>query len=210
MKLYHFRHSPNSRRVRMLLAEKQVQVELHDVDITSGEQFSDEFKAISPRCTIPVLVTDDGTVIGETLAIMHTIEDLHPSPALFGADPIQRGVTMMWEHRAELDGFCSAEDLIRNSMPVLAGRAKPGPDASAQIPALAERGRERLLRFYGEVDAELARREFLAGDSFSVADITLLSVIDLAAALGGLPRPEELAHLGRWYAAVSSRPSATA
>ena len=208
MKLYDFVHSPNCRRVRMVLAEKQVAVEHETIDLMQGQHFSDAFKAVNPRSIIPVLETDDGTRIMETEAIMQTIEAMHPEPALYGTDPVEKGTIMMWEHRVEWEGFGAAEDLIRNSHQMMVGRALPGPDGCEQIPALAERGRERLLGFYREIDAELAGREYVAGDRFSVADITLLATIDLAAALGGLERPEELKHLGSWYARVSARPSA--
>ena len=209
MKLHDFAHSPNCRRVCMFLAEKGIEVPRQSVDLMQGEQLSDAYAAINPRCELPALETEDG-VIGESVAIMAFFEAQQPEPALFGTSPSERGQVMMWEHRAEKDGFGSLEDFIRNGFEAMAGRAMTGRESVEQIPALSERGKAQLMRFFAEADAELAKHEHLAGEAFSVADITLLSVVDFAAGFAKIELPEEHANLRRWHQRVSARPSASA
>ena len=115
----------------------------------------------------------------------------------------------MWNRRMELNGFTAAGEAFRNAVPAFADRALPGTDPVAQIPDLAQRGRERLPRFYASLDELLADREHIAGDSYSIADITALVAIDFAGWVKIAPDPA-LANLAEWYGRVSSRRSASA
>lgn len=209
MKLYEMKGPPSPRRVRIFLAEKGVEVETVEVNIREGAHFSKEMMAKNPRCTIPFLELDDGTVISEVNAICRYFEDIYPDPPLFGTTPEERAVVNSWEHIIELDGFGSVAEALRNSAERLKDRALTGPANVAQIPELAARGLERIDRFFVDLDKQLDGREFVAGARFSVADITAFVVVDFAKMVKKSP-PDSLSNLHRWYKAVAARPSAEA
>jgi len=207
MKLYQSNASPNSRRVRIFLAEKGISMPLVPVDLGAREQLSDAYAAINPRRVVPTLVLDDGTAISEVPAILRYLEEVHPEPPLFGTTPKGRALTAMWERRVELEGFASVMEAVRNAVPALKNRAIAGPHDYAQIPALVERSRARVRNFYADFDARLADVRFVAGDQFSVADITAVVTVDFATRAAGLPMANEHEAMKRWYDAVSARPS---
>ena len=209
MRLYHSTGSPNSRRVRIFLAEKDLQVPLVAIDLGKGEQHSEAYRAINPRRVVPTLVLDDGTAIGEVPAIMRYLDEAFPEMSLFGATPRERALTVMWERRAELEGFAAVMEGVRNKAERLKGRAIAGPHDYEQIPALVERSVLRVKDFFADLNERLAQVPFVAGERYSAADITALVTVDFAKALD-LSVPEDHAALERWYATVSLRPSATA
>jgi glutathione S-transferase len=209
MKLYDFKAAPNPRRVRIFLAEKGIEVETEQVDLRELQQFSDAFKKVNPRSAVPALQLDDGTVITEALAICRYFEELNPEPALFGRDPVERARVAQWEQRTLNDGIGAVGEALRNGSKFFADRAIAGPNKIAQIPALVERGKQRAVYFWEELDGLLADREFVAGDVYTVADINALVMTDFAAWIK-LEVPEGLKNLKRWHAAVSARPSAQA
>src|SRR5436190_17965567 len=209
MKFYYCATSPSPRRVRIFLAEKSVSIPTVQVDLRNGEQFTDAFRAINPDCTVPALQLDDGTVIGDAIAICRYLEELHADPPLIGRTPQERAVVTALNRQIERDGFFAAMDALRNTAAGLKSRALPGPHDYEQIPELAERGRKRLERFFRDMDARLSGRAFVAGDRYTIADISALIVVDFAGRLK-LPVPDDCADLRRWYAAVSARPSAKA
>jgi glutathione S-transferase len=176
------------------------------VEVRNGEQFSEAFRAINPDCTVPALMLDDGTVIADAVAICGYLEELHPEPPLIGATPLERALVTALNRQIERDGFFAAMDAFRNTAKGLKGRALPGPHDYEQIPELAARGRVRLEHFVRAMDARLADREFLAGSRFTIADISTLVLVDLAAR-AKLSIPDECTHLRRWHAAVAARPS---
>jgi glutathione S-transferase len=208
LKLYHSTSSPNSRRVRMFLAEKGLTVPLVSVDLAKGEQQSDVYRAINPRRVVPTLVLEDSTAIGEVLAIWRYLEEAYPTPPLLGSTPKDKALVTMWERRAELEGFAAVMEGVRNASERLEGRAIAGPYDYDQIPALVERSRLRVKNFYADLDARLAALPFVAGDHFSAADITGLVTVDFATKGMALPVPDERKALRRWVEKVSSRPSA--
>jgi glutathione S-transferase len=210
MKLYHSSGSPNSRRIRILIAEKGLDVELVPVDLGTREQFSDAYRAINPRAVVPTLVLEDGTAIGEVPAIMRYLDEAYPEVPLLGATPKEKAVIAMWERRVELDGFAAVMEGVRNAAAGLKGRAISGPHGYEQIPALVERSQQRVADFYNDLDARLQVVAFVAGDHFSAADITALVTIDFATRAFAMPVPEGATALRRWYEAISTRPSATA
>ena len=209
MKLYDCKAAPNPRRVRIFLAEKGITVPSVQVDLRAGEQFTPAFRAINPECTVPVLEFDDGRRITEVVAICLYFEAERPDPPLLGVGAQDRAIVAAWEHRMEREGLSAVADAFRNSTPGLKGRALPGPSDYEQIPALAERGRARIAKLYEMLNTELADREFLAGDRYSIADITALVTVDFAGWIK-VPIPEEHIHLRRWHRGVAARPSATA
>ena len=210
LKLYHAPASPNSRRVRMFLAEKGISVPLVSIDLAAGEQHGDAYRAINPRRVVPTLVLEDGTAIGEVPAICRYIEEVHSTPPLLGETPKEKALVAMWERRAEQEGFAAVMETIRNSAPGLKGRAIAGPHDYEQIPALAERGKLRVKNFFADFDDRLGETPFVAGQRFSVADITALVTVDFAAKAINFPVPDEHRSLRRWYDATARRPSMAA
>jgi glutathione S-transferase len=209
LRLYHSTASPNSRRVRIFLAEKGLVVPLIAVDLGKGEQHSEAYRAINPRRLVPTLVLDDGTAIGEVPAIMRYLDEAFPKNPLLGTTPIERGLIAMWERRAELEGFAAVMEGVRNKAPGLKGRAIAGPHDYEQIPALVERSVRRVQDFFADLDARLAQVPYVAGERYSAADITALVTTDFAKALQLSVHQDQVA-LKRWYEHVSTRPSAGA
>jgi glutathione S-transferase len=209
MKFYDCSTAPSPRRVRIFAAEKGIALPIVQVDLRNGEQFSDAFRAINPDCTVPALQLDDGTVIADAVAICGYLEELHPDPPLIGTTPQERAVVTALNRQIERDGFFAAMDALRNATKGLKGRALPGPHGYEQIPELAERGRARIGHFFRDMDARLAGKSFVAGDRFTIADISTMVLIDLAG-WSKLTIPDECATLRRWYDAVAARPSAKA
>jgi glutathione S-transferase len=115
----------------------------------------------------------------------------------------------MWNAKVEQQGLLAMADAFRNSAKGLSGKALPGPDAYPQIPELAERGRQRVAQFIRRLDGRLGETPFLAGDNFSIADISALVFVDFAAWIK-ITLPADATQLLRWYRDVSARPSAAA
>ena len=209
LKLYHTTNSPNSRRVRIFLAEKGLELTLIPVDLGAGEQHSEAYRGINPRRVVPALMLEDDTTIGEVPAIMRYLDEAFPETPLLGAAPRDKGVVAMWERRAELEGFAAVMEGVRNKSARLKGRAIAGPHGYEQIPALVDRSALRVKDFLADLNERLEQVPFVAGEQFSAADITALVTIDFAKALD-ISIPEGHRALTRWYATVSTRPSASA
>ncbi len=206
MKLYDATAAPNPRRVRVFLAEKGIEVPLVQVDMGKGEHKRPEFLKKHPSGKIPVLELDDGTCIGESVAICRYFEAIQPEPNLFGRMPVELGVIEMHNRILELELLSQVGSAWVNG-PVV---AKMAPGRFTQIPEAKAQAEAAVTRFYARLDRELGTREYMAGDRYTIADITGLCVIDFAATLVGLPPDAGLVNLGRWRAAVSARPSARA
>jgi len=209
MRLYDFKMAPNPRRVRIFLAEKGIEIEMVQVDIPSGENLSEDFKAINPRSLLPTLVLDDGTVIDESIAICRYFEDLQPEPALMGSDAKSRAVIESVQRHMEWDGLLSVAEAFRNSNPTFENRGISGSEGVPTIPALVDRGRASTERFFADLNDTLGQSEYVAGDAYSIADITAFCVVDFAKWIQ-IRAGDEHPHLRRWYADVSARPSAAA
>ena len=209
MRLFDFERAPNPRRVRIFLAEKNIDIPKVPVDLFGLEQLSPEFLAINPGGTVPVLETDDGTYIAESIAICRYLESLYPEPPLFGADARSGALILMWNGICESEGFSAIAEILRNLSPGFRHRVFPGPIDIEQIPALVERGRLRARQFFDRVESQLSTYKHLAGDDYSVADITLLTLVDFARWVdldATIDRPA----LAAWYRKISTRPSVTA
>lgn len=209
MRIYDWHIAPNPRRLRIFLAEKGLPVEYVEVgqkDRTLAPWYIEKY----PHALVPMLELDDGTCIGEVRAIAGYFEEIHPEPRLMGRDAKERAIVAMWEQRAYEEGLLAAGELLRNNHPGFADRALPGSaEPVPQIAALCERGRARLRRFFHKFDAQLGGDEFLAGPRWTIADATLLCVVDFAKRLDA-GFPPEHCNLARWYDTVSARPSARA
>jgi glutathione S-transferase len=210
LKLYESTGSPNSRRVRIFLAEKGICVSRVPVDLGAKEQFSEAYARINPRRVVPTLVLADGTAIGEVPAILRYLEETYPNAPLLGTSPKDKALVTMWERRMELEGFAAVMETVRNAVAGLKGRAIAGAHDYEQIPALVERGGRRVADFYADLETRLSEVPFVAGDRFSVADITAMVAIDFATKALSRPIPEGHGASRRWYEGVAARPSANA
>ena len=203
MKLYTYPGAPNPRRVHIYLAEKGLSVPFERVDIMKRQNRTPEFLArVNPLGGLPVLELDDGTHLAESVAICRYFEAMHPEPPLFGHTPKEQGVVEMWNRRIEL-GFMVPLGLVW-----IHGSPLTKAVMKEQIPAVAEQNRAVVERHLAFLDGELATRDFLAGDAFTMADILALTTLDFATQLNGFAIAPEQQHLARWHERVSARPSA--
>ena len=207
MKFYDCATAPSPRRVRIFLAEKGITVPTVQVNLREGEHLTAAFRKLNPDCTVPVLELDNGAVINDAIAMCVYFEETQPEPPLIGATAQEKAITIAWNRRVERDGFYAVMEAFRNSTPGLKGRALPGPDDYEQIPALAERGRTRVRRFFETLNSRLGESPFVAGPRYSLADITAQVTIEFAKRAKLTP-PESCTHLIGWFATVSARPSA--
>ena len=206
MKLYDFTPAPNPRRVRIFLAEKGIEVPMVQVNIREMEQFGEDFRKVNPFSVVPVLELDDGTCIGESGAICRYFEETQPEPPLMGIDAKDKAIVEMWNRRAELMGIGAMGDVARNALAMFEDRALPGTRGVPQIPALVERGRKAVERFFRHLDAQLADNAFLAGPRFTIADITAWIATFLRGRVE-IALPDDCVNLKRWFEAIEARPS---
>lgn len=203
MKLYDGGRAPNPRRVTVFLAEKGIEVEKVPVDMGQLGHKSEEVTRLNPLQRLPVLVLDDGTAISESVAICRYFEELHPEPPLMGTDARDKAIVEMWNRRLELIFLGAVANAFRHTHPAMQEWEKP------QLAEWGEINRPKALAFLELLDKELADREFIAGDRFTIADITGMIGFEFMKP-ARIERPEHLANVMRWYQAVSSRPSAKA
>lgn len=203
MKLYNGRFAPNARRVRIFLAEKGLSMPMVDVDLAQMEQRSRAYSAVNPFQRVPALELDDGTVIAESIAICRYLEELHPEPPLFGVGALQRATVEMWQRRLELSLLFPIAQAFRHSHPAMKEMETP------QIAPWSEACKTHAAEAMAVVDEALVDRPFIAGDQFTVADITGLVALDFAKP-ARIAIPERFAHLRRWRDALAARPSAGA
>ncbi len=202
MKLYNLPPAPNPRRVRIFLAEKGVEVPSVALDITKNEHRTPEFLALNPLAALPVLELDDGTVITESIAICRYFEELHPQPPMFGRSALERAQVEMWTRRVELGLMRAITDHFVHGNDFWKGRRE-------QVPEYAALARTRALASMKWLDGELAERAFIAGSDYTVADITAQCAL-LLGKNTGIAIPLERQSLTRWWASVTSRPTARA
>lgn len=203
MKLYNSNQAPSPRRVRIFLAEKGLTIPRVEVDLAKLEHKTADFLALNPFETIPVLELDDGTRIAESIAICRYIEAIWPAPNLFGLTPVEQAMIEMWQRQLELRLLFPIAQVVRHSHPKMAEMENP------QVPDWAEVNRPRALQAMAIVDERLRGRPFIAGDRFTVADITGLVALDFTKS-ARIAIPPELVHLNRWREALRARPSAAA
>ncbi len=203
MKLYDGGRAPNPRRVKVFLAEKGITVPVEPVDLGKLAHKSPAYTAINPLQRVPALQLDDGTIITESIAICRYFERLHPEPPLFGTDAKDMALVEMWERRLEFHLLGPVSHIFRNSHPAMKDMEVP------QVPAWAAANRPRVMDFLALLDGELKDRRYIAGDRYTVADITGMIAVDFMKP-AKLAVPETLGNLKRWHAEVSSRPSAQA
>ena len=186
MQLYDFKMAPNARRVRIFVAEKRLDIPKIDVDLGSRGQLTEAYLKINPLGQVPALVLDDGTVITESTAICHYLEDVYPDPALCGCTPLERAQMMMWDRRVEQHGFAAVAEAFRNGSAFFKDRSVTGPADFPQIPALVERGTQRFANFLSLMEQRLGETEFVGGEHYGIADITALVTVDFARTIKGV------------------------
>ena len=209
MKFFDVNGAPSPRRVRIVLVEKGIEYETVLVDTPNKAHLEADFLMLNPWATVPVLQLDDGTCISEAIACCRYLEEAHPEPVLFGKNPKEKGIISMWEHRMEWDGFLAVAEYLRNTIERMRGRGLTGVVNFDQIPALAERGKKRVAHFHSLLDERLGHSEYMAGEYYTIADITAQVSLDFASR-AGLKCPEDKKNILRWYNLVNSRPSAAA
>ncbi len=211
MKLYDTKFAPNPRRVRIFMAEKGISCETEQINIVKGENLSEAYLAVNPRGLLPTLVLDDGTRLDESVAICRYFEETHPEPPLMGTGALGKARVEARQRHVEFDGLLGAAEAFRNAFPGFASRGLPGRSGPVDaIPALVERGKATVLRFYRRLNEDLADSAFVAGDDFTIADITALCTLDFAVTAARVAVPDDCGNLKRWHAQVSARPSAQA
>lgn len=198
MKLYTYEPAPNPARVKSFLDYKGIELETHPVDMMNGGQQSDDYMRIVPEATVPALVLEDGTVLTEVIAIVHYLEALYPERPLLGVTPVEKALILNWNHRLFNMVFAAVAEAFRNGHPAFKDRALPGPRAYAQIPELAERGRARLHHGFETLNTLLGQRDFVAGASFSFADIDLLTCLAFAGWAAKEEPSADLVNLASW------------
>ncbi len=202
MKLYDSAMAPNPRRVRIFLAEKGIEVPTVQVDIGKAENREPDYLAKNPMGGIPMLELDDGTIIAESVAICRYFELEQPNPPLMGVGAVDSARVEMWQRRMELEIAVPIMGTFRNTHDFFKGRI-------TQVPAYGAVLKENSFKRLAWIDSELAGRAFVAGERFTIADITLLIAIDFGRVSQIGIQPDQK-HLSRWYDEVSSRPSAKA
>src|SRR5215510_4688301 len=202
MKLYVFPLAPNPRRLLVYMAEKGIKLPIEEVDIMSGKNRTPEFLKRNPLGGLPVLELDDGSHLTESLAIMEYLEELHPKPSLLGNTPLERARVREAERICEIGVLGNVGTIFQNTHPFFAQRVKQSPDAAANA-------KNRLNASLKVLDGRLATRKFVAGDSPTIGDCTLLAALDFAS-FAGIELDPAFSNVHRWYADFKQRPSAQA
>ncbi len=209
MKLYDCQMAPNPRRARVFINEKGLDIPTHEINILEGENLKDDYVKVNSSKLVPALELDDGKIICEVPAICRYLEATHPEPNLMGVDPYETAMVEQWERYAEMGGMQAVAEVFRNQLPAFTERGLPGLTNVGAIPALIERGKQRLEAFYARLEERLGESEFLASNRFTFADITGMCVVDFATfAKVGIPAGNT--NTQRWHGACAGRPSAKA
>ncbi|TQV67010.1 glutathione S-transferase [Exilibacterium tricleocarpae] len=209
LKLYSNKTAPSPRRARMLLSEKGLEFELIEVDLAGGEQLTPTYLAKVPAGLVPALEVESGEIITENLGIAAYLEAAFPDRPMLGSTALEKGRVAQWNARVEYLGLLSVQDAFRNKVSGLADRALPGPTNYAQIPALAQRGLERINEFMDTLNERLKQSLYVAGDFYSLADITATVVVDFAGWVR-VPIPATATALAHWHERMQQRESYTA
>jgi glutathione S-transferase len=205
MKFYDFRAAPSPRKVRLFIAEKGLDLPTVEVDLRSREQHAPGFLAKNSGGTVPVLELDDGTCLTESLAICCYLERSYPEPPLMGESAKEQALVLMWNDILTFEGYLGMQEALRNGHEAFKGRALGGPVSYEQIPALAERGRQRAEVFFDKLEARLGGSRFIAAERFTYADIVGFVYLGFALRALGHDPAERRPELKRWSVEVGGR-----
>jgi glutathione S-transferase len=203
MKIYGFALAPNPRRLRIFVAEKGLKIPSEEVNLLEGKNRTPEMLAKNPAGGLPVMELDDGSHLAESVAICRYLESLHPEPNLMGKDSREQAEIEMWNRRVELGLFSAAARAFQHTNELFKERLK-------QFPEYGQTQRETVAGQLKWLDAQIGNKPFIAGDRFTIADITAEVAVDFAAQFAGVTMDPALKNLARWHQSVSSRPSAKA
>ncbi|MTI16984.1 glutathione S-transferase [Rhodobacteraceae bacterium RKSG542] len=203
MKLYTHEQAPNPRRVHIFLREKQIKVETVQVDFMKGELKGEEFTKKNPAQRIPVLELDGGTCISETVAICRYFEEMYPLRPLFGLTAVERATVEMWNRRTELNFLMPVFHVFRHGHPAMAELEKP------QIEEWSKANRPKAIEGLAMINDQLEKKQFVAGDRFSIADISAYVGVKFCRP-AKVDIPEGLDGLQRWLKVMEERPSIAA
>jgi glutathione S-transferase len=206
MKLFVSPYAPNPRRVTMFIAEKGIAgIEQVTVDLTAYEHKGEAYRAKNPMARVPALELDDGRVLTETRAICSYLEGLHPEPNLMGAGFEERAFIEMADRRVEFHLFAGIANWVRHTHPALAYLEQP------QFPEFGSAEGVKMRDTARWLDAEMAHQPFVAGERFTIADITAFCALEFARGLMKFrPGAEGMAHLQAYRDRIAARPSAAA
>ncbi len=205
MKLYEFERAPNPRRVRFFIAEKGIDLdslERVQIDIGAAENRTREFRQMNPMGTVPVLELEDGTALSETMAICRYFEGRHPEPPLLGQSVLEQATIEMWNRRMEFNLLLPIAMAFRHTTGHFSDRENVFPDYGRDCS-------ENAVRMFDFLNNHLADQDYIAGDRFSVADITAVVAIDFARVIKMRLNPEQHAHVIAWHERISARPAAS-
>jgi len=203
LKLYDLPASPNARRVRIFIAEKGLAIPMEPVDMAAGENKTKEYLAKNSLGRMPLLELDDGTYIAESIAICRYLENIHPENPLFGKNELDQAIIEMWQRRMEFIFLNPIINVFRHTHEMWKGRL-------TQIAQVAEVESEEVKTKMDWLNTELEESQFIAGDNYTVADITAQCAFVMGKAAIGIRIPEELTNLSAWWSRVTSRPTARA
>lgn len=205
MQLYIAQRAPNPRRVLMFLVEKGItNINLINVDLNAHEHKGQAYRAKSPLAKVPALELDDGRVLTETRAICTYLEGLYPEPNLMGTDFEERAFIEMADRRVEFYLFGGIANVIRHTHPGLAILEQP------QFPEFGHSQLPKVREVAQWFDHVLERQAWIAGDRFTIADITAFCAIEFARLMKFSPGKEGMPALQAWRDRMAGRPSAAA
>lgn len=208
MKLYDWKGAPNPQRVMIFIREKCLDVEIINVGDPTEARLSADYLANNSHGLVPILELEDGTKIGEAMAICRYLESIYPDKCLLGSNPLDQAIVDMWERRADIEGLGAIADVFRNSHPAFVDRGLPGQTENIpQISDLVLRGHRRINWFFKKFDVQIGKNIFITGDYFTVADITAFCATHFAIKVCKLEIPKSCENFRRWYESVASRPS---
>jgi len=195
---------PNPRLVRHFLAEKGLELEMNQVDIMAGENRQEPYLSKNYTGTLPCVELDDGRFVSETIVICEYIEDCHPTPALIGSTPQEKAETRMWTRRTGLHITDPMTNAFRyaEGLSMFKDRVHTIPQAADDLKEIAQEGLAAL-------DAQIAGRDYIVGDRFTLADINLFGILEFGAQVGQSLDPE-LKNMAAWYDRVAARPAVAA
>lgn len=203
MKILETRSAPNPRRVRIFLAEKGITIPCEEIDLMAEHLRSEDFTRINPYQKVPVLILDDGTALSETVAICRYFEELGTTPVLMGSSAKEKAIVEMWNRRMELGLFQAITHVFRHLHPKMSHLEIP------QIKEWGEANKSKVYEHLNILNEQLQKSLFIAGESFSIADITAYVAISFMKP-AKIDRPIGHKNLDIWYEKVGKRPSASA
>ncbi len=209
MKIFDRAGFPNPSRIRIVLADKGLESEITfvSVDLIAAEHKQAPFLAMNPAGKIPVLELDDGTLISESTAITEYFDNLDGAPTLTGRTPREKAMIHMMQNRAESELMSAVDGYFHNATSGLGAAMQPylSPEWAGGK-EWGQRQGKRAVRGMVYFDGVLKNRPFAAGETFSMADITVFAALNFADA-AGLAIPDNLAALMDWRSKIADLPS---